>query len=97
MERTRTQDGGHAEASVAVPAQRRPRGKADAGVVQDAINRLGATAETHGEVYNACSHTYLMVRDSATQDLGVEVARGNRQALERLLEQMQDTSEGFVR
>jgi hypothetical protein len=97
MERTRTQDGGHAEASAAVPAQRRPRGKADAGVVQDAINRLGATAETHGEVYNACSHTYLMVRDSATQDLGVEVARGNRQALERLLEQMQDTSEGFVR
>ena len=46
-ERTRTQDGGHAEANAAVPAQRRPRGKADAGVVQDAINRLGATAETH--------------------------------------------------
>jgi len=38
-----------------------------------------------------------MVRDSATQDLGVEVARGNLDALQRLLLQMQDTSEGFVR
>jgi len=82
--------------------QRRPRGKPNAArgrpdVVQDAISRLNATAEAYGEVYNACSHTYLMVRDSATQDLGVEVARGNRDALERLLEQMQDRSEGFVR
>ena len=73
----------------------RPRVKINP--VEDAIARLGATAETHGEVYNACSHTYLMVRDSATLDLGVQVEKGNMEALERLLLQMQDTSEGFVR
>ena len=61
--------------------QRRPRGKPNAArgrpdVVQDAISRLNATAEAYGEVYNACSHTYLMVRDSATQDLGVAFRSG---------------------
>lgn len=65
--------------------------------VDDATSRLGATPEAYGEVYNACSHTYLMVRDSATQDLGKEVEKGNLDALRRLLIQMQDTSEGFVR
>lgn len=40
-----------------------------AGKVEEAVARLGATAQSYGHVYNACSHTYLMVRDSATQEL----------------------------
>ena len=43
--------------------------QASAGKVEEAVARLGATAQSFGDVYNACSHTYLMVRDSATQEL----------------------------
>ena len=43
--------------------------QAPASKVEEAVARLGATAQSYGDVYNACSHTYLMVRDSATQEL----------------------------
>jgi hypothetical protein len=76
---------------------RKGRPKEQKSKVHEAIERLGFEAQEYGKVYNACSHTYLMVRDSATQDLGMEVANGNSEALQRLLLQMQDTGEGFVR
>jgi hypothetical protein len=61
--------GGHGE-KLAVHAARRSMPDRDKdGYVQEAVDRLGATAQSYGQVYNACSHTYLMVRDSATHEL----------------------------
>ena len=65
------------------------------GDVSAAIDRLSAAPAAHGAVYNASSHAYLMVRDSATQELGLEASR-DVDALNQLLLQMQDTSSVFI-
>jgi len=63
-----------------------------------AIQRMDAeAAEELGQVYDAMSHTYLMVRGAAAGDLGKAAIAGSEEALSRLLHQLADTAADFMR
>eukprot|EP00961_Rhodomonas_salina_P237191 3205930-Rhodomonas_salina.1 len=65
--------------------------------VQSTAARLEAVPGKLGEVYDAASHTWILVRESATGQLGDSVTKGSEHALQRLLDQLQDPSNRYIR